>query len=137
METWLPIVNTTLIAISGVSAIVGYVAIRAHRVTLHRNAMVTATVFAALFLVVYVLRYFLLGTKLYTGEGWVRIVYFAILISHTILAIALGPLVLVTLARALRRQFRRHRAIARITLPIWLYVAVTGWIIYAMLYGLS
>lgn len=98
--------------------------------------MLVGAVFAALFLIVYVLRYFLLGTKLYTGEGWVRLVYFAILISHTILAIILGPLVLVTLGRAFRRQFSRHRAIARVTLPVWLYVAVTGWIIYAMLYGL-
>ncbi len=136
METWLPVVNTTLIAISGLAAVIGFIAIRAHRVSLHRNAMVTATVFAALFLIVYVLRFFLLGTKLYAGVGWVRIVYFTVLISHTILAIALGPLVLFTLARALRRQFRRHRAIARITLPVWLYVAVTGWIIYFMLYQL-
>jgi putative membrane protein len=136
MERWLPILNTALIVISGLSVLVGYVAIRRHRIDVHRTAMLTGTVFAALFLVVYVLRYFLLGTKLYTGEGWVRIVYFIILISHTMLAIALGPLVLVTLTRALRRQFSRHRAIARVTLPIWLYVAVTGWIIYAMLYWL-
>ncbi len=136
MEQWLPIVNTALIAISGICVLVGYVAIRRHRVELHRNAMLTATVFAALFLVVYVLRYLLLGTKLYTGEGWIRIVYFAVLISHTVLAIVLGPLVLITLSRALRRQFSRHRAIARVTLPIWVYVAVTGWIIFAMLYGL-
>jgi len=136
MERWLPILNTSLIAMSGLSVLVGYVAIRRHRIEVHRNAMLTGTIFAALFLVVYVLRFLLLGTKLYTGEGWVRVVYFAVLISHTVLAIALGPLVLVTLARALRRQFSRHRAIARVTLPIWLYVAVTGWIIYAMLYGL-
>jgi len=136
METWLPIVNTALIAVSGVSVLVGYIAVRLRRIQLHRRAMLVGTVFAALFLIVYVLRYFLLGTKLYTGEGWVRLVYFAILISHTILAIILGPLVLVTLGRAFRRQFSRHRAIARVTLPVWLYVAVTGWIIFAMLYGL-
>ena len=136
METWLPIVNTALIALSGVSVLVGYIAVRLRRIQLHRRAMLVGTVFAALFLIVYVLRYFLLGTKLYTGEGWVRLVYFAILISHTILAIILGPLVLVTLGRAFRRQFSRHRAIARVTLPVWLYVAVTGWIIFAMLYGL-
>jgi putative membrane protein len=136
VETWLPFVNTALIAVSGLSALIGFIAVRSHRISLHHNAMLTAAVFAALFLVVYVLRYFLLGTKLYTGEGWVRIVYFTVLISHTILAIALGPLVLITLSRALRREFRRHRAIARITLPVWFYVAVTGWIIYVMLYGL-
>ncbi|MBO9403616.1 MAG: DUF420 domain-containing protein [Thermomicrobium sp.] len=136
METWLPIVNTALIALSGVSVLVGYIAVRLRRIQFHHRAMLVGAVFAALFLIVYVLRYFLLGTKLYTGEGWVRLVYFAILISHTILAIILGPLVLVTLGRAFRRQFSRHRAIARVTLPVWLYVAVTGWIIYAMLYGL-
>ncbi|MBO9351107.1 MAG: DUF420 domain-containing protein [Thermomicrobium sp.] len=136
METWLPIVNTALIALSGVSVLVGYIAVRLRRIQFHHRAMLVGTVFAALFLIVYVLRYFLLGTKLYTGEGWVRLVYFAILISHTILAIILGPLVLVTLGRAFRRQFSRHRAIARVTLPVWLYVAVTGWIIFAMLYGL-
>jgi len=136
METWLPIVNTSLIAISGLSVLSGYIAVRRRQIALHRAAMLVGTVFAALFLIVYVLRYFLLGTKLYTGEGWVRLVYFAILISHTILAIILGPMVLVTLGRAFRRQFSRHRAIARITLPIWLYVAVTGWVIFGMLYGL-
>lgn len=136
MEKWLPILNTGLIAVSGIAVLIGYGAIRAHRVSWHRRAMLTATAFAALFLVVYVLRYLLLGTKLYTGEGWVRVLYFTVLISHTILAAALAPLVLVTLWRALHREFRRHRAIARITLPIWIYVAVTGWIIYAMLYGL-
>nr|WP_286207059.1 DUF420 domain-containing protein [Thermomicrobium sp. CFH 73360] len=132
----MPFVNTALIAVSGLSALIGFIAVRSQRISLHHNAMLTAAVFAALFLVVYVLRYFLLGTKLYTGEGWVRIVYFTVLISHTILAIALGPLVLITLSRALRREFRRHRAIARITLPVWFYVVVTGWIIYVMLYGL-
>jgi putative membrane protein len=136
METWLPIVNTALIALSGVSVLIGYIAVRLRRIQIHYRAMLVGTVFAALFLIVYVLRYFLLGTKLYTGEGWVRLVYFAVLISHTILAIILGPLVLVTLGRAFRRQFSRHRAIARVTLPVWLYVAVTGWIIFAMLYGL-
>lgn len=136
MEQWLPIVNTGLIAVSGIAVLLGYIAIRAHRVTLHRNAMLTATAFAALFLVVYVIRYLVLGTKLYTGEGWLRVLYFVILISHTILATLLAPLVLLTIWRAFRREFQRHRAVARITLPIWLYVALTGWLIYVMLYGL-
>jgi putative membrane protein len=136
MDRWLPVLNTGLIAVSGISVFIGYIAVRRHRIDFHQKAMLVGTVFAALFLIVYVLRYFLLGTKLYTGEGWVRVVYFLVLISHTVLAIVLGPLVLVTLRRALRRHFRQHRALARVTLPIWLYVAVTGWIIFAMLYGL-
>lgn len=86
--------------------------------------------------VVYVMRYLLLGSKLYTGEGALRVVCCAILISHTVLATAFGPMVLVTIYRALTRQFRRHRRIARLTLPVWLYVAATGWIIYLMLYAL-
>lgn len=136
MDTWLPIVNTALIAISGLAAASGYGFIRAKRVEAHKWAMLTATVFAALFLVVYVARYLLLGSKLYTGEGIVRVVYFAVLITHTVLATLLGPMVLVTIYRALTRQFGRHRRIARITLPVWLYVAVSGWVIYFMLYGL-
>lgn len=136
VEIWLPILNTTLIAISGLAAATGYLCIRQHRVEAHKWAMLTATTFAALFLVVYIVRYLLLGSKLYTGEGLERVVYFAVLISHTILATILGPMVLVTIYRALTRQFRRHRRIARLTLPVWLYVAVTGWIIYLMLYAL-
>ena len=136
MESWLPIVNTGLIAISGLAAATGYLCIRRRKVGAHKWAMLTATTFAALFLIVYVARYLLIGRKLYTGEGALRVVYFAILISHTILATILGPLALVTIYRALTRQFRRHRRIARVTLPIWIYVAVTGWAIYAMLYWL-
>lgn len=136
METWLPIVNTGLIAGSGVAAAAGYLCIRQRKVEAHKWSMLTAAVLAALFLVVYIARYFLLGSKLYTGEGAVRVVYFAVLISHTVLATILGPMVLVTLYRALTRQFRRHRRIARVTLPMWLYVAVSGWVIYVMLYTL-
>ena len=128
--------NTSLIVVSGACLAVGYVLIRRGNITWHRRAMLTATVFAALFLVVYVTRYFLYAPKIFAGEGATRAVYLAILGSHTVLATILGPLVLVTLWRALRRQFPRHRRLARFTLPIWLYVAVTGWVIYAMLHAL-
>jgi len=96
--------------------------------------MLTATTFAALFLVVYVTRALLLPTKFFPGEGLIRVIYLAVLVSHTILATAVGPLVLVVLYRAFKGQFPKHRRLARITLPIWLYVVVTGWLIYVMLY---
>ena len=137
MENWLPLINTALIVVSGISAALGYVFIRQWKIQQHKIAMLTATSFAALFLIVYVTRFVVYGSKLFVGEGAVRVLYFAILISHTILAIATVPLVLTTLYRALKRRFRDHKKIARVTLPIWLYVAVTGWVIYMMLYQLD
>jgi putative membrane protein len=136
VETWIPLLNTSLIVISGFFLLLGYGFIRRKRVFPHRRSMLTATVFAALFLVVYVTRALLFETKLFAGEGWVRVVYLGILISHTILAMAVGPFVLITLYRALRGQFARHKQIARITFPMWLYVVATGWIIYLMLHSL-
>ncbi|HET7771209.1 MAG TPA: DUF420 domain-containing protein [Chloroflexota bacterium] len=127
--------NTSLIVISGVCLAAGYAFIRRRHIAWHQRCMLTATLFAALFLVVYVTRYFLFAPKLFAGEGSVRVLYLAVLISHTILATLLGPLVLVTLWRALRREFARHRRLARFAFPIWLYVAVTGWVIYAMLHA--
>jgi putative membrane protein len=135
--TWLPALNTALIVVSGVFLVLGYTFIRRKRIELHRRAMLTATTFAGLFLVVYVARALLLPTKLFPGEGLLRAVYFLVLGSHVILAIAIGPLVLVVLYRAFRGQFDRHRQLARITLPIWLYVVVTGWLIYMMLHQLD
>jgi putative membrane protein len=136
IEPVIPLINTSLIVISGFFLLLGYYFIRRKQVILHQRSMLTATTFAALFLVVYVTRALLFETKIFAGEGWVRVVYLAILISHTILATLLGPLVLVTLWRALRGQFARHRRIARVAFPIWLYVVATGWIIYLMLHSL-
>jgi putative membrane protein len=133
---WLPMLNSALILTSGVFLTLGYLFIRQKRIELHRRSMLAATAFAALFLVVYVSRALLFETKLFAGEGWLRAVYLTILVSHTILAIAVGPMVLVTLRRALRGDFLRHRKIARLTAPVWAYVAVTGWIIYLMLHNL-
>lgn len=134
METWLPLLNTTLIVISGIALLFGYIFIRRKNIEYHRRAMLTATVFAGLFLVVYVTRFFVLDTKLFTGEGWAKAVYYVILFSHMVLATVIAPLVLLTIYRALRGQYRRHRRIARVTLPMWLYVVVTGWLVYLMLY---
>ena len=133
---WVPLLNTTLIVVSGLFLALGYYFIRRKRVIAHKRSMLTATAFAGLFLVVYVTRAVLFETKVFAGEGWVRVVYLAILVSHTILAIAVGPMVLLTLRRALRGDFLRHRRLARITAPTWAYVVVTGWIIYLMLHSL-
>jgi putative membrane protein len=134
VEEWLPAVNAALIVISGAFLTAGYICIRTRRISWHRRSMITATVFAALFLVVYVTRYITLGSKIFPGEGVSRILYFAILIPHIIIAIAIAPLAFVTLRRALRGRFRLHRQIARVTLPLWIYTAVSGWVVYAMLY---
>ncbi len=136
LDVWLPVLNTAVIGVSGVALLTGFAFIKRRRVEAHKRAMLTATVFAALFLVVYVIRWALLGSKPFTGEGAIRVVYFAVLISHIALAIGIVPLVLLTLRRALRQEFDAHRRLARLTLPLWLYVVITGWIVYALLYGL-
>ena len=101
----------------------------------HRNTMLTASAFAALFLVFYVLRWSLYGSKLFDGTGGWRLVYFSTLVPHIVLAIVLGPLALRLMYLALRkRDYAAHRRLARVTLPVWLYVAVSGWLIYYLLY---
>ena len=134
---WLPLLNTGLIVISGAFLLLGYYFIRRRQIERHRFSMLMATGFAAAFLIVYVTRALLYETKVFAGEGWVRALYLTILGTHTILAIAVGPLAFITLRRALRRAFREHRAIARITLPAWLYVVASGWVVYLMLYHLG
>jgi putative membrane protein len=136
IESWLPALNAALIVVSGVFLALGYGFIRAKRVTWHKRSMLTAAVFAALFLVVYVTRATLLPTKFFPGEGLIRTVYFVVLISHTIVAILVGPFAFVTLRRALSGRYAQHREIARVTLPMWAYTAVTGWLVYVMLYHL-
>ncbi len=131
---WLPVLNTSLIVISGFFLLLGYYFIKQRRIAAHRRSMLTATAFAAMFLVVYVMRAALFETKLFAGEGALRVVYLTVLASHTLLAMAVGPLALLTLFRALRGRYRRHRRVARITLPVWLYVVASGWIVYVMLY---
>lgn len=128
------VLNTALIIASGVCLAIGYAFIRRKRIAAHHRSMLTASVFAALFLVVYVGRAIMYEGKLFTGEGLWRAVYLAILASHVVLAIVIVPLVLLTLRRALRGEFASHRRIARITLPLWAYVVVTGWVIFWFLY---
>ena len=132
---WLPPFNTGLIVVSGVFLLLGLYFISRKQVAPHRASMLTATTFAALFLVVYLTRYVLYAPKHFEGEGTIRTIYWLILGSHSILAIVQVPLVLATLTFALRGTYERHRRWARITAPIWLYVVVTGWIVYFMLYA--
>jgi len=134
-DLWsLPAVNASLNAICTVLLVCGYALIRRGRVFLHRICMISAFVFSLLFLVIYVYFHAHAGVVRFGGQGWIRPVYFTLLISHTILAAAIVPLVLITLTRALRNQFEKHKAIAHWTLPIWLYVSVTGVVIYLLLY---
>jgi len=101
---------------------------------MHRACMLTAVGFSTLFLCSYVVYHAQVGSRPYAGGGWLRTLYFAILVTHTVLAIAILPLVSTTLYRALRTQFARHARLARVTFPIWLYVSVTGVVVYWMLY---
>lgn len=130
----LPKVNAVLNAISAVFLVSGYIFIRRRNIAAHKRCMLTAFVASTIFLVSYLTYHYQAGMKRFTGQGPVRPVYLSILFSHTVLAVVIVPLVLITLSRALRGAFDRHVAIARRTLPIWLYVSVTGVVVYWMLY---
>ena len=130
----LPAVNATLNALATVLLVSGWVLISQGKVEQHRRCMLAAFATSALFLASYLVYHFNVGSVAFTGQGSLRILYFTILISHIILAIVILPMVLITLVRALRTQFDAHRRIARWTLPLWLYVSITGVIVYVMLY---
>ena len=132
----LPTLNAVLNATSALLLAAGYAAIRKQRRQAHRRCMIAACCTSSLFLASYLLYHFEVGSVRFTGQGTIRIAYFTVLVSHTILAVVIVPLVLVTLSRALREQFPAHRKVARITLPLWAYVSVTGVVIYWMLYRL-
>ena len=134
--TLLPTLNAILNALSAILLVNGYRFIRQRRITAHKCCMVSAVVTSSLFLVSYLTYHIQIGSKPFTGQGPIRTVYFSILISHTSLAITIVPLVLITLRRALKGNFERHARIARRTLPLWLYVSVTGVVVYWMLYQL-
>jgi uncharacterized membrane protein YozB (DUF420 family) len=134
MISQLPAVNATLNAISAVLLTCGYVMIRRRRIETHRRFMLAAFGTSALFLTSYLVYHYNIGSKPFPGQGPIRFVYFTILITHVILAAAVLPLALITLNHALRSRFEKHVPIARWTLPIWLYVSVTGVVVYLMLY---
>ena len=132
----MPTLNAILNASSGILITIGYVMIRRRRIGAHRACMIGAVVCSSLFLISYVTYHvgFGKGVTRFTGTGTVRWVYLSILISHTILAVTIVPFVIVTLRRALRGDFMKHRRVARWTFPMWLYVSVTGVLVYFMLY---
>ena len=132
----LPAVNATLNATCFVLLTTGYVLIRRGRVAQHRAVMIAAFCTSVVFLISYLVYHAQIGSRPFLGQGPIRIVYFTILITHVVLAAAIVPMVLMTLSRGLKRQDARHRALARWTLPIWMYVSVTGVIVYFMLYRL-
>ncbi|MGB2899281.1 MAG: DUF420 domain-containing protein [Candidatus Acidiferrum sp.] len=124
-------------SLNGISAILlagGYAAIRAGKRDVHKYFMVSAFGVSTVFLASYLVYHYRVGHVIFQGQGWIRPVYFALLISHTVLAIVIVPLILVTLRRAWLEKFDKHRLIARWTLPLWFYVCVTGVIVYLMLY---
>ena len=132
--TVLPAVNATLNAVSGIFLLTGYVLIRRRRITAHRNAMLCAFASSTLFLISYLAYHAQAGSRPFTGLGPIRYVYFAILISHVILAAAIVPMAITTLSRGLRGRYADHKRIAKWTFPTWMYVSVTGVIVYVMLY---
>lgn len=134
LETTLPAVNAGLNALAGLLVVAGWVAIRRGRRDVHEKLMIGAVATSALFLAGYVTRMFLTGVHRFPGSGALKAVYLAVLGSHTILAALVAPLVLGTLALALRGRFVTHRRLARATAPIWLYVSATGVVVYVLLY---
>ena len=132
----LPSLNAALNTISAFLLTLGYIFIRQRAIKAHTMCMVSACVSSTLFLISYITYHAHHGVTHFTGEGISRFIYFAILTSHTILAVVIAPLAIVTLYRGLRGRFAKHVAIARVTLPIWLYVSVTGVLVYWMLYHL-
>lgn len=132
--TDLPALNATLNAISSVLLTTGYILIRRGHRQAHQRCMIAALVMSAAFLTSYVIYHLNVGSVPFKGTGWIRTVYFLVLIPHVILAAAIVPMILVTVSRALSSRFDKHKKIARWTLPLWLYVSVTGVIVYLMLY---
>lgn len=132
----LPTLNALLNTTSAVLLVSGYRLIRQGRRDAHKKAMTAALAVSALFLASYLVYHAQVGSVKFQKTGWIRPVYFSILISHTILAAAVAPMALVTVWRAWKGRFDKHRRLARITLPLWLYVSVTGVIVYLMLYHL-
>lgn len=126
--------NATLNATSAVLLACGYAAIRRGKRETHKKCMISAVLVACAFLISYVVYHYRVGHVAFAGQGWVRPVYFAILVSHTILAVVIVPMILITLRRAWLERFDKHRIIARWTLPLWFYVSVTGVIVYLMVY---
>ena len=132
--TDLPALNASLNAIAAVLLVIGYILIRKRKIAQHRLVMLSAFATSALFLTSYLVYHANVGSRPFPGQGPIRTIYLTILFTHVVLAAAILPMALITLNHALRQRFTRHVPIARWTLPIWLYVSVTGVIVYLMLY---
>jgi uncharacterized membrane protein YozB (DUF420 family) len=128
--------NATLNGTSAVLLTCGYLAIRARKIAVHKAFMIAAFLTSTAFLISYLAYHYRVGHVVFQGQGWARPVYFTLLLTHTVLAIVIVPMILVTLRRAWLERFDKHRLIARWTLPLWLYVSVTGVIVYLMVYQL-
>ena len=126
--------NATLNGTSAVLLTCGYVAIRARKIAVHKAFMIAAFLTSTVFLVSYLAYHYRVGHVAFQGQGWIRPVYFTLLLTHTVLAGVIVPMIIVTLRRAWLEKFDKHRIIARWTLPLWLYVSVTGVIVYLMVY---
>jgi putative membrane protein len=126
--------NASLNGVSAVLLAAGYAAIRSGKIAVHKAFMISAFVVSSVFLVSYLVYHYRVGHVAFQGQGWIRPVYFVLLTTHTILAVVIVPMILVTLRRAWLGKFDRHRVIARWTLPLWFYVSVTGVIVYLMVY---
>ena len=134
MPLALPTLNAILNSTAAVLLLLGFVCIKQKRVALHRACMLSAFAVSCVFLVCYLIHHWQVGSVRFNGPPALRLVYLVILVPHVILAIALVPLAIVTISRALRNDVVRHRAIARVTFPIWLFVSVSGVVVYLMLY---
>jgi uncharacterized membrane protein YozB (DUF420 family) len=130
----LPAVNATLNAVSGILLVIAYGLIRARRIEQHRRVMIAAFLTSSLFLICYVAYHAQVGSVRFTRQGYVRPLYFTILITHVTLAAVVLPMAIITLSRGLTARYPQHRKIARWTFPIWLYVSVTGVLVYVLLY---
>jgi putative membrane protein len=132
--SWLPTINAALNATAAVLLTTGYVFIRRRRIAAHRACMIAAFATSSLFLVTYLIHHAQVGSVPFAGPAWLRPLYVALLVPHIVLAALVVPLALTTIYRAWRGRFDRHRRIARVTLPIWLYVSVSGVLVYVLLY---
>jgi uncharacterized membrane protein YozB (DUF420 family) len=130
----LPAVNATLNGISGILLVIAYALIRARRIEQHRRVMIAAFAASSLFLVCYVVYHAQVGSVRFTRQGFVRPIYFTILVTHVVLAAVVLPMAIITLSRGLKGRYAHHRRIARWTFPIWLYVSITGVLVYVLLY---
>lgn len=130
----LPTLNASLNSVAGVLLLSGYIAIKNNKRDLHRNLMIAALIVSAAFLTCYLIYHFHVPSKKFPDLGWIKTVYFLILFPHIILAVVMVPMILKTFWHAYKQEWEKHKKIARITFPIWMYVSVTGVIVYLMLY---